>query len=79
MPQSLDLIADYLETADLFAAIGTSGQVYPAAGFVAEAKRAGASTVEINLQASDVSAMFDDHIIGPATEVVPAWVDSLLD
>lgn len=78
MPQSLDLIADHLDSADLFAAIGTSGQVYPAAGFVAEARRAGAHTVEINLEPSDVAGMFDDHILGPATETVPAWVARLL-
>ena len=52
------------------------------AGFhwkVIEAKRAGARTVEINLEASDVASMFDDHLTGPATEMVPAWVNSLLD
>lgn len=78
VPQHLDAIAGYLETADLFVAIGTSGQVYPAAGFVAEAARAGAETVELNLEASAVATLFDRQIIGPATEVVPVWVDSLL-
>lgn len=78
MPQFLDEIAGHLASADLFAAIGTSGQVYPAAGFVSEAKRHGARTVEINLLASDVSELFDEHILGPATEVVPEWVDRLL-
>ncbi|NND41173.1 MAG: NAD-dependent deacylase [Silicimonas sp.] len=77
-PQHLDEIASHLASADLFAAIGTSGQVYPAAGFVQEARLFGARTVEINLLASDVTEMFDDHIYGPATEVVPAWVDRLL-
>ncbi|MDA8585925.1 NAD-dependent deacylase [Rhodobacteraceae bacterium] len=79
VPQSLDAIAAHLETAELFAAIGTSGQVYPAAGFVAEASRCGARTVEINLEPSDVANLFDEHIGGPATESVPAWVSSLLD
>lgn len=79
MPYHLDEIARHLTTADLFAAIGTSGQVYPAAGFVAEARRHGAHTVEINLLASDVSDQFDEHILGPATQVVPAWVDRLLE
>lgn len=78
MPHFLDEIARHLASADLFAAIGTSGQVYPAAGFVSEAKRHGAHTVEINLLASDVSGLFDDHINGPATEVVPTWVERLL-
>ncbi len=78
VPQALHVIAAHLETADLFAAIGTSGQVYPAAGFVTEAKRAGADTIEINLDASDVSAMFDRHLTGPATETVPAWVEEVL-
>lgn len=78
VPKALHVIAEHLETADLFAAIGTSGQVYPAAGFVAEAKRLGAQTVEINLETSDVASQFDDHLIGPATETVPAWVEGLL-
>ncbi len=78
MPVHMEEIAGHLETADLFAAIGTSGQVYPAAGFVAEARRFGARTVEINLERSDVAAMFDEHITGPASEVVPIWVEALL-
>lgn len=79
VPKALPIIAEHLESADLFAAIGTSGQVYPAAGFVAEAARAGARTIEINLEQSDAAAMFDEHITGPATQTVPRWVDSLLD
>ena len=78
MPQYLDDIAGHLAAADLFAAIGTSGQVYPAAGFVSEAKRHGARTVEINLLASDISELFDEHVIGPASEVVPRWVEHIL-
>lgn len=78
MPKHLDEIAGHLASADLFAAIGTSGQVYPAAGFVSEAKRHGAHTVEINLLESDISELFDEHVVGPATEVVPKWVESLL-
>ena len=78
MPKALDIIAAHLQTADVFAAIGTSGQVYPAAGFVAEARATGAHTVEINLQRSDVAAQFDEQITGPATTVVPAWVDAQL-
>ena len=78
VPRALDQIAHHLESADLFAAIGTSGQVYPAAGFVAEAARCGAHTVEINLEASNVASLFDDHIGGAATESVPAWVAGIL-
>lgn len=78
MPYHMDDIIDHLYDATLFAAIGTSGRVYPAAGFVREAKAAGAWTIELNLDPSDVARDFDDHIIGPASKTVPAWVDSLL-
>ena len=78
MPYHMEAIIDHLYDATLFAAIGTSGRVYPAAGFVREAKSVGAWTVELNLDPSDVARDFDDHITGPASETVPAWVDSLL-
>ena len=78
IPQALDQITLHLETADIFAAIGTSGQVYPAAGFVSEAAHAGAHTVEINLAPSEVADLFDERINGPATESVPGWVARLL-
>jgi NAD-dependent deacetylase len=78
MPYHMERILDALQTCDLFAAIGTSGQVYPAAGFVEEARHAGATTVELNLRDSDTSYAFDTHIIGPATRTVPTWVDGLL-
>ncbi len=78
MPYHMDEIALHLQACTLFAAIGTSGQVYPAAGFVQEAAYAGAETVELNLNATDISAAFDHHLIGPATRIVPAWVDRLL-
>lgn len=78
MPYHMDDIFDALQTCDLFAAIGTSGQVYPAAGFVQEARMAGAATVELNLRDSDMSHAFDDHITGLASKTVPAWVDRLL-
>jgi hypothetical protein len=67
-----------LEQVDLFLAVGTSGTVYPAAGFVQEAKRAGAWTVELTLEPGEVSGIFDENIYGPATEVVPDWVSSKL-
>ncbi|SHG90528.1 NAD-dependent deacylase [Marivita hallyeonensis] len=77
-PYHMERIADALQSCDLFAAIGTSGQVYPAAGFVEEARMAGAATIELNLRDSDTSFAFDEHIIGPASKTVPAWVDRLL-
>ena len=67
-----------LERCTLFAAIGTSGEVYPAAGFVALAARAGAQTVELNLAPSSVVSAFDETRFGPATQVVPEWTASLL-
>ncbi len=78
MPYQMDRIFDVLGRADFFAAIGTSGNVYPAAGFVAEAARAGAHTVEINMAKSAVGSQFDAAIMGPATQTVPAWVDQIL-
>jgi NAD-dependent deacetylase len=78
MPYHMERILDALQTCDLFAAIGTSGQVYPAAGFVEEARKAGADTVELNLADSDMTYAFDEHIAGPASRTVPQWVDRLL-
>lgn len=78
IPYHMEQIIDALQTCDLFAAIGTSGQVYPAAGFVEEARMAGAATVELNLRDSDMSYAFEEHIVGPASKTVPAWVDRLL-
>lgn len=60
-----------------FAAIGTSGQVYPAAGFV-EAVPDAARTFEINLEASLQASRFQDMRRGPAAKLVPAWVEDLL-
>ena len=77
MPYHMDRIEAALAEADLFAAIGTSGQVYPAAGFVAEV-RGQAHTVELNLEPSEGARLFDEAHHGPATQVVPAWVDALL-
>ncbi|MDE0524942.1 MAG: NAD-dependent deacylase [Boseongicola sp.] len=79
VPHALDEIAGHLEAAVVFAAIGTSGQVHPAAGFVSEARRAGAHTIEINLAESDISALFHERIEGPATQCVPLWVERLLN
>jgi len=78
MPYFMDEIFEHLVHADLFAAIGTSGQVYPAAGFVQEATAAGARTVELNLEPSATVSQFDETRFGPATQTVPDWVAELL-
>ncbi len=80
MPLELDRLYQALESADLFLAIGTSGQVYPAAGFVQAVRAVGrARTIELNLEPSAVHGQFDEQRIGAATEVVPALVSELLD
>jgi NAD-dependent deacetylase len=78
MPYHMDEIWDLLRDADIFAAIGTSGQVYPAAAFVQDAARAGAHTVEINLEPSAVVSDFDETRFGMASVEVPRWVAALL-
>lgn len=78
MPYHMERIYDALARADLFVAIGTSGNVYPAAGFVAEARAAGARTLEINLEPSATIGAFDDARFGPASRVVPDWVAEML-
>lgn len=78
MPYGLEKIDEALENAALFASIGTSGNVYPAAGFVAEARRLGVPTVELNMEPSAGAQLFEAVHIGPASETVPAWVDALL-
>lgn len=78
MPYQMDTIYRALARADLFIAIGTSGNVYPAADFVNEAQMAGARTVELNLEPTGYTSAFAEQIAGPATEIVPAFVDSLL-
>ena len=78
MPLLMDEIGEALEEADLFVAIGTSGSVYPAAGFVSEARSLGIRTCEINLEPSDNARAFDERRYGPASEAVPAWVEAVL-
>ncbi len=78
MPYQMDTLFDHLAQADLFAAIGTSGNVYPAAGFVAEARRGGAHTIEFNLEHSAVGNQFAEHRIGPASRTVSDWVSEIL-
>lgn len=78
MPYHMARIVGLLAAADLFISIGTSGNVYPAAGFVAEAAANGARTVELNLEPSEGISLFSEAIHGPATQVVPAYVDRLI-
>lgn len=77
IPYGMEKIDAALSRATLFASIGTSGNVYPAAGFVAEARRLGVPTVELNLEPSAGYSMFDEVRIGPASKTVPEWVADL--
>jgi NAD-dependent deacetylase len=78
MPLHMDEIEAALDRADLFISIGTSGNVYPAAGFVELARHSGAYTVELNLERSLGASSFDEGVYGPATEVVDSYVGELL-
>jgi NAD-dependent deacetylase len=78
MPYEMDRVDDALRSADLFVSIGTSGAVYPAAGFVQNARHLGAATLEMNLEPSAGSDLFDEARMGPASRLVPAWVDEIL-
>lgn len=78
IPRKLDAIESALLGSELFVAIGTSGAVYPAAGYVAQAKQFAIRTCELNLEPSDNAASFDEARYGKASEIVPAWVDELL-
>ena len=78
MPYEMERIDEALTNCDLFVSIGTSGAVYPAAGFVQTARYCGARTVEINLEPSQGSLFFDDRRYGPASVEVPKWVDEIL-
>ena len=78
MPFEMERIQMAMQTCDLFISIGTSGAVYPAAGFVSIANEVGAQTVILNLEKSDNNEAFDQCFYGPATEVVPKFVDELL-
>lgn len=78
MPYAMDRIEEALQRCDLFVSIGTSGAVYPAAGFVQTARYRGAQTLEMNLEPSLGSYLFDESRTGPASALVPAWVDAML-
>ncbi len=79
MPLEMERIEETLATCDLFVSIGTSGDVYPAAGFAQLAKSLGAWTVELNLEPSSNAALFDEAHLGPATQIVPEWVRKTLE
>ena len=77
MPYEMERIYAALRDADLFVSIGTSGAVYPAAGFVRDARELGVRTLELNLERSQGSGWFDETRLGPASELVPRWVDEM--
>ncbi|MBX2856517.1 MAG: NAD-dependent deacylase [Rhodobacteraceae bacterium] len=77
IPYHMDEIYAALSKAEMFVSIGTSGQVYPAAGFVEMARDSGAACLELNLEATNPA--FTQRRLGPATEVTPAWVDEILN
>ncbi len=79
MPYRMNEIFAALRGCDLFVSIGTSGAVYPAAGFVQTARACGAATLEINLEPSAGSGWFDECRHGPAGRLVPEWVAQMLD
>jgi len=79
MPLMMEQIYQALDTCDLFLSIGTSGNVYPAAGFVAHIRAAGrAHSLELNLEPSEGASLFADSQYGPATKIIPGFVDQLL-
>ena len=78
IPYGMERIEAALDRADLFVSIGTSGAVYPAAGFVQMAGHAGAATLELNLERSAGSALFGESRLGQAGTLVPAWIEELL-
>lgn len=78
MPYHVEEIYAALETCDYFLSIGTSGSVYPAAGFVNDAKALGAYTMELTLDPSDNAHVFNNGLYGPASETVPFWVEKLI-
>ena len=79
MPYQMERIYRAIREADLFVSIGTSGAVYPAAGFVRDARDLGVQTLELNLERSEGSHWFHESRQGRAAELVPAWVGEMLD
>ena len=77
-PRYMEDALDAIMSADLFVSIGTSGSVYPAAGFVSEARALGVPATELNLEPSENASLFTNSHYGPATQIVPAWVRDML-
>lgn len=78
MPMFMDEISEALANADIFISAGTSGNVYPAAGFVQQAGLYGAHCVELNLEPSQGFSAFSESHYGPATQVIPNFIESLI-
>ncbi len=78
MPYEMERIEHALQMADLFVSIGTSGAVYPAAGFVQTARYCGAHCIEMNLEPSQGSIFFHESRMGRASDLVPGWVAEVL-
>jgi NAD-dependent deacetylase len=78
MPYRMDEIEIAISRCDLFVSIGTSGAVYPAAGYVRTARHYGAQTLELNLDPSQGSIFFHESRMGAASDLVPAWVAEML-
>jgi NAD-dependent deacetylase len=79
MPLEMERIYTALADCDLFISIGTSGSVYPAAGFISEVGAQGrAHSVELNLEPSDGTTLFAERHYGPASEIVPDFVQRVL-
>lgn len=74
----MDVVEELLRKADLFVSVGTSGVVFPAAGFVQTAKYYGADTVEFNLEPTSNNFYFDRHVMGKAGDTLPKFVEELL-
>lgn len=79
MPYEMDAIYEALSECDLFMSIGTSGHVYPAAGFVEEARRTGAHTIEVNMQTTQTTNAFAEHHYGLASATLPKLLNTLLE
>ena len=78
IPYGAEVIDPALNGANLFVSIGTSGQVYPAAAYAQHCRRLGARTVELNLEPSENARDFDEAHYGPASKIVPEFVETLL-
>jgi NAD-dependent deacetylase len=78
LPHELDRIEQAVLACDVFVSIGTSGAVYPAAGYAALASAFDARTIELNLAPSAADVPFDEVRVGPATRIVPDWVDEVI-